>query len=79
MRIEKAKSRERKSSNSINTKIERRSSNIMFPNFLIPKLRQLTMRDVIHISASRTRFVQLSYSLRGRTSTTCYLYLSRKT
>ena len=84
MRIEKAKSREGKSSNSINTKIERRSSNIMFPNFLIPKLRQLTMRDVIHISdrntaASRTRFVQLSYSLRGRTSTTCYLYLSRKT
>jgi hypothetical protein len=37
----------------------------MFPNFLIPKLRQLTMKDVIHISdgntaASRTRFVQLS-------------------
>ena len=58
-------SREGKSSNSINTKIERSSSNTMFPNFLIPKLRQLTMRDVIHISdrnttASRIRFVQLS-------------------
>ena len=58
-------SREGKSSNSINTKIERRSSNTMFPNFLIPKMRQLTMRDVIHISDRNTapsspRFVQLS-------------------
>jgi hypothetical protein len=40
-------------------------SNTMFPNFLIPNLRQLRMRDVIHINdrntaASRTRFVQLS-------------------
>ena len=58
-------SRERKSSNSINTTMERRLSNTMFPNFLIPNLRQLRMGDVIHINdrntaASRTRFVQLS-------------------
>jgi hypothetical protein len=51
--------------NSINTTMERRLSNTMFPNFLIPNLRQLRMRDVIHINdrntaASRTRFVQLS-------------------
>ena len=26
----------------------------MFPNFLIPNLRQLTMRDVIHINDSNT-------------------------